>query len=286
MPLTDGVRLRLAAAADLPHIAELREEVGWSVHEWALRAVLQPPNARCIVAVDDRERVVGVGSGIAYGRLGFVGNMVVAPTHRRRGLGSAILEAVTAFLEERGVVRMELYATGEGRPLYARAGFRLTNPSAMVRMPRVTEAPPPGFELTTARPADGAELAAFDAPRFGGDRSAVLQLMLRDTERPLLAARRDARIVGFAWLRPDDERVGPLLADTPEVAAALLGEAFEHLPAADALTLNLPAGNRAGAARLAELGADLEPWDGRMSRGPQVPRQEATVYANVVGALG
>jgi len=286
MRLPDELRLRCADPADLARIAELREAAGWSVHEWAIRAVLEPPHARCVVAVDEGDRVVGMGSGISYGALGFVGNMIVDEAHRRRGIGAAILESVIDFLAKRGAVRLELYATVDGRPLYARYGFEPTGPSAMVRVPRGIARLADAIELSDAGTAALAELIAYDAPRFGGDRGVVLGRMIRDPERPLIVARRNGEIVGYGWVRPDGERVGPLLADTPEIAAALVGEALERLPSTDWLTLNLPSGNRAGAERLSELGAELEPWDGRMARGPQVPRRDDTIYGNVVGALG
>jgi hypothetical protein len=44
--------------------------------------------------------------------------------------------------------------------------------------------------------------------------------------------------------------------------------------------------NRPGARWLRSLDVALEPWDGRMARGPQVARREDTIYANLVGALG
>jgi hypothetical protein len=65
-----------------------------------------------------------------------------------------------------------------------------------------------------------------------------------------------------------------------------MAEAFERMPSAERLSLSLPAANRAGAERLSAMGAELEPWDGRMARGPQVPRRDETIYANLVGALG
>ncbi|MGH2381550.1 MAG: GNAT family N-acetyltransferase [Candidatus Limnocylindria bacterium] len=287
MPLPDGLRLRDADAADLSRIARLREEVGWSVHDWALRAVLRGPRARCLVVVDDHDLVVGVGSGISYGRLGFVGNMVVDADHRRRGIGAAILQAVIGFLEERGTTRMELYATADGRPLYARHGFELTGPSAMVRVPRGAVAHV--NDRITLGEADAdteADLAAYDAPRFGGDRGILLREALDDPDRPLILARRAGKILGYGWIRPEGERIGPLVADTPEIAAALIGDAFDRLPRADELTLNLPSDNVAGAEWLAAHGADLAPWDGRMARGPEIPRRGDTIYGNVVGALG
>jgi GNAT superfamily N-acetyltransferase len=285
MALPDELHLRVADQADLPSIAAMREAVGWGVHPWALQWVLEPAHARCLV-VDDRDRIVGVGSGIAYGRLGFVGNMIVDTGYRRRGIGSAILESVVDFLTANGAARLELYATENGRPLYARHGFEPTGPSTMVRVPRGIESPQAVVELSDADGQTADELVAYDAPRFGGDRGMLLRRMIDDPDRPLVVGRHDGEIVGHGWVRPDGERVGPLVAESPEIAIALIREALDRMPDAEALTLNLPAGNRIGAARLAELGATLEPWDGRMALGPEVPRREDTIYSNVVGALG
>ena len=286
MALPDDLRLRLAEAADLPSIADLRESVGWSVHPWALRWAVEPPHARCLVVVDDRDRIVGVGSGIAYGQLGFVGNMVVDAAHRRRGIGSVILGSVVDFLHSRGVVRLELYATQDGRPLYAGHGFESAGPSTMVRVARGFDGEDTRVRLADAGHGVAAELIAYDTPRFGGNRGMLLRAMLGDGDRPLVLAMVHARIAGYGWIRPEAARVGPLLADTPEIAIALIRDALDRMPDAEALALNLPAGNRGGAERLGALGATLEPWDGRMARGPRIPRREETVYANVVGALG
>lgn len=278
--------MRDAGEDDLPAIAALRESVGWSAHGWALRAVLDAPDARCLVAVDAQDRVAAVGSGIGYGALGFVGNMVVADEHRRRGVGAAILEAIVEFLAvERGCTRLELFATPSGRPLYARHGFAPTNPSVMVRLPRSADLRPDGSVSIAELNAAG-ELAAYDAPRFGGERTRLLEMMAADPKRPLLVARRDGAIGGYAWLRPDGPRVGPLLADAPDVAAALMAEAFRRVPEAEELGLNVPTANRPGTTWLAGLRVELERWDGRMARGPRVPRREETMYADLVGALG
>ena len=286
MPLPDDLRLRSADATDLPSIADLRHAVGWPVHEWALRAVLDPPHARCIVAVDAADRVVGVGSGINYGSFGFVGNMVVDPAHRRRGIGSAVLTSVTDFLEGCGCARLELFATDQGRPLYASHGFEPTAQGASAVVPRDAQLDEAAVPLEEATPHSLDEVAAYDAPRFGGDRRPLIEGMLDDPERPVMVARSHGALVGWAWIRPDGARVGPLLAETPEVATALVREAVRRIPGTDGLRLNLPAGNRAGCERLRAIGATIEPSSGRMARGPEIPRREDTIYANAVGALG
>lgn len=286
MDLPNGFRLRDATADDLPALAALRESVGWGVQDWALRAILEPP-ARCVVAVAARGEVAAVGSGISYGELGFVGNMIVAAEHRRRGLGAAILRAVMAFLAEAGCTRLELYATDAGRPLYVRHGFEPDGASAMATVGRGSiPEDDASVEVATAAPDDVDALSAYDAPRFGGDRGPLLRRMLADPDRPLLVARRDGRVAGYTWFRPEAARLGPFIADEPPVAAALVASAFATERSAEALTFNLPMTNEAGTAWLRSIGVALDPWDGRMGRGPRVMRRDGTIYGNVVGALG
>ncbi|MGH2445049.1 MAG: GNAT family N-acetyltransferase [Candidatus Limnocylindria bacterium] len=288
MPLPSDLRFRAATPNDLPAIAAMREAVGWAVHDWALEAVLRGPHACCLLAVDEADAIGAIGSGMAYGRLGFVGNMIVAEEHRRRGVGSAVLEEIIGFLEGNGCTRLELFATSDGRPLYARHGFDLAGPSAMARVPRGISLPAQAAMVTEAGREAFDDLAAYDAPRFGGDRAPILEMMLTDPARPMLVARDGdgERIAGFAWVRPDATRIGPMLADSPEVAGALLRVAFERLAEAEDLTLNLPLANEPGSDWLRGLGIELDPWNGRMARGPQVPRRDETIYANAVGALG
>ena len=66
----------------------------------------------------------------------------------------------------------------------------------------------------------------------------------------------------------------------------MLQEGFNAMPALEELRLNLPPENREGADWMRGLGVEVEEWDGRMARGPQVPRRPETIYAMTVGPLG
>lgn len=286
MSLPGELSLRTADLDDVPAILELRRGVGWAAHEWALQLAIAPPSSRCVVVERPDGRIVGVGSGVAYAPLGFVGNMIVADEHRRQGIGGVVLDAVVQFLQDAGCTRLELFATEQGRPLYARHGFDHIEPGSRVRLPRPTAAPPPG-PLVTDADRDGLEaLVAYDTPRFGGERRHLLDAMLGDRDRPTLVATRGGDVVGYGWLRPDDDRIGPWMADEPIVAAAILAEAFRRLPDRSELTTNVPMSNRHGVEWLRGLGVEPDPWDGRMARGAPVPRREESIYGNTVGALG
>ncbi len=286
MPLPDELSIRAAGLHDVPEILELRRGVGWGAHEWALRLAIEPESARCFVVEDASGRLVGVGSGVAYPPLGFVGNMIVAEGHRRRGIGGAVLESVAAFLEQMGCTRMELFATDDGRPLYAAYGFELIEPGSRARLTRAMASATSDVAVVDASADVLNDLVAYDAARFGGERRDLLKLMLNDEVRPTLLATRDGSIVGFGWLRAEDDRIGPWLAEDPGVAAAILAEAFRRLPDRDELTTNLPMSNTAGLAWLRAHGVEPDPWDGRMARGTPIRRRVESVYGNAVGALG
>jgi ribosomal protein S18 acetylase RimI-like enzyme len=287
MTLPADLVLRDATLDDLPAIAALREAGGWTAHEWALRAVIGQPHARCVVVTDGSGALAAVGSGIVYGPIGFVGNMIVAEPHRRQGLGTAVLTEITDYLEDAGCRRLELNATEEGRLLYERHGFATVGTSATANIDR--EVPLVGDNGARVRPAaeaDAEAMIAYDRPRFGGDRRPLLQLLHADPAAQLLIAEDGGEIVGYACLRSDPPRIGPFLAEMPAIAATLLAESFGRAAHIPRLRINLPPGNRLGAAWLRELGVEVEAWEGRMARGAQVPRREETVYGMAVGALG
>jgi GNAT superfamily N-acetyltransferase len=281
--------LRHASPRDIPEIAARRTDVGWHAYAWALRAAMRAPHARFYLLTDADGRIAAMGSAIAYGPIGVVGNMVVRPDRQRRGLGSAILEAVIAFLiDERRCTLLELSATPAGRPLYARYGFEPTGLHVQASLAPAT-APAPVADLSTieATNDDLDELAAWDARRFGGDRTPILEDAIADPERPVRLARRSESLVGYITVRPDASRIGPWLADDFGAATTLLACAATLVPNADMpLSWGLPGENEAGVSWLASLGARVEPHDTRMRRGIGPPRRLETIFATIVGALG
>jgi hypothetical protein len=77
-----------------------------------------------------------------------------------------------------------------------------------------------------------------------------------------------------------------LPAHEPHVAGALLSAAAPVASGAGAIGVQLPGENVAGIGWLREIGASVEPWDGRMRRGSGVERRDETIYGNAIGALG
>lgn len=67
------------------------------------------------------------GTGIDFGPEAIIVNVYVNPMCRRRGVGETLMRALLDDLASRGVRRIVLHATDDGRRLYERLGFMATN---------------------------------------------------------------------------------------------------------------------------------------------------------------
>jgi RimJ/RimL family protein N-acetyltransferase len=138
------VIVRRAEPTDAQGLAELGDAVGTEPEGWLvttngwrsaaderryLRAIRRYPHAAVFVAVED---------ALIVGRLSIARDqhpasrhvadlgLIVAATHRRRGIGTALLDAAAAWARESEVSKLELHVFPWNEPavaLYERFGF-------------------------------------------------------------------------------------------------------------------------------------------------------------------
>jgi ribosomal protein S18 acetylase RimI-like enzyme len=123
--------LRLRALADAPRafLSTVAEEEGYDDEVWRGRAARDDRRASFVCEADGE--LVGGTTGIltADGAGVDLVAMWVAPTHRRRGLGKALVEHVVAWARERGATSVTLEVNEALAPalgLYRSAGFEPT----------------------------------------------------------------------------------------------------------------------------------------------------------------
>lgn len=146
----DSVAIRTANAADREAFVEQRIALLSSLGELAAGADidrlrretraafdegLASGDAVAWLAVDGAGLVLGSAVLLAVRRFpslqnpsrreGYLAHMYVRPEARRSGIGSALLEAAVRESRRRGLLRLRLHSTAEGRELYDRCGFRL-----------------------------------------------------------------------------------------------------------------------------------------------------------------
>jgi len=184
---------------------------------------LRDPRLLFAVARDDEDVAIGCGAVLLARDYAELKRMVTLPSHRGRGVGSAVLRFVEARARERGATRLSLetgYLQHEALRLYERAGYQRCEPFGAYRpdpnsvfMTKVVEAAPVAqtVSIWRARLPDVADVAPlFDAYRRFYGRSADLavaseflqQRIARGESVVLVARDANGTARGFAQLYP------------------------------------------------------------------------------------
>jgi ribosomal protein S18 acetylase RimI-like enzyme len=224
-----------------------------------------------------RATLAGAPAGIciatAYGASGFIGELIVLPAQRGRGIGGALMAAAIDHLEHRGVRSIFLDGVSAAVPLYERHGFRrqcrslrFSATAAALRGRLVDDG-----NVRAMQPDDLARIAPLDAAAFGADRTFFLARRLARFPRLCRIAERDGEPRSFIMGREHGGLVsaGPwIVADEPAAPQALLASLLPH--ARERLALGVLETQRRVVGSLRALGfgetAD-PPW--RMLRGEE-----------------
>jgi ribosomal protein S18 acetylase RimI-like enzyme len=258
--------MRAMQAADLDFAASLTAAEGWgSETKTELEGFFAFDPGGCLLAEQDGERV-GMCVATSYGESAFVGELIVTPSARRKGVGRSLLESAINHVRSRGAASILLDGVAEAVPLYERVGFRKVCRS--MRFDGRLSAP--SSHAQPMRQHDLDAVLAMDLAAFGADRSFFLRRRLKLYPQLCFVLLESGPLSGFIMARPtgEDLQVGPWVVRR---GAARGEELLAALTANGARTLHIGvlATNLESQALLRSLGlrerAD-PPW--RMVLGP------------------
>jgi GNAT superfamily N-acetyltransferase len=225
-PLTE----RELTSGDVAAALRLSTAVQWNqtAADWAY--LIAAGHGFGYVAADGT--LVATAIALPYAKdVGWISMVIVDDAYRGRGLAARLVRRCIETLEAIGRVPM-LDATPAGRDVYARLGFTGVWDFQRLR------AAPMGAPLGTLH-ADGdiirsvterdlAELIAFDRSVFGSRRDALLRAFHARLPAAAFVARTGERVCGFCFARDGRtaQQIGPVVADRPVVAHALIANAL------------------------------------------------------------
>jgi GNAT superfamily N-acetyltransferase len=175
--------------------------------------------------------VIATAAWIPYGACAWISMVLVAGTHRRRGLATRLLHRCIADVTAAGLVPV-LDATPAGRAVYAPLGFREAwGFTRLVARHQAMRSAPSTVAIDPITDNAWPALLAYDAAVFGNDRSAVLTRLRGRLPPAELVARREGRIAGVLLGRDGRTaaHLGPLIAEDDDAAQALLVHALSHI---------------------------------------------------------
>ena len=109
--------------ADIPFAIEITETEGWGYAAADFRRLQRLDSKGCIVAVSGGKRI-GLTTAISYGKVGWVGNVIVAPESRGQGIGAELIRRAVAHLRDEGAETVRLNAYLNRVRFYEDLGFK------------------------------------------------------------------------------------------------------------------------------------------------------------------
>jgi GNAT superfamily N-acetyltransferase len=205
--------------AEISANVALAQQVGWPDDEADWRVLHE---AALVLGVRRAGQLVGHGALAPYPpNAGSIAKMVVAPSAQKQGIGAAILDALLAEGERRGLTTIGLVATPFGQPLYESRGFKVTGEVAVfigtaAALDRLGDPLRPIGEIEA--------VIAYERRFIACSRAAMLRGRQGEARASAVARAPDGSVCGFAFAVAKSPYllVGPVIADTEELARALI----------------------------------------------------------------
>lgn len=232
------LQIRQMILSDVAFATRLVETVGWNqlAGDWQRLLTISPEG--CFV-VEQNRRPAATATATAYGtECGWVGMVLVHPDNRRQGIGAAMIHQCLNYLTSLGVRTIKLDATDEGRAVYLKHGF--VDEYSTVRLAGTLHLHgyrQDRYELRPIRPGDWPAVTQMDRVAFGADRSELLAVLARAQPDLAMIAMEDDRLAGYGFARPGRLHgyIGPVVAERPDAAEALVAALNSRLDAATVL---------------------------------------------------
>jgi GNAT superfamily N-acetyltransferase len=230
----------------------IREEVDLAI-EWAAREGWNPGlhDADAFHAADPQGFLMGLLDGepvatlsaVRYGRdFGFMGFYIVDPGHRGRGYGLQLWNAGLAHLAGRNV-GLDGVLAQQGN--YQKSGFKLAYRNIRFEgLAKEGVSLRSGIVPASALPFD--LLEAYERRFFPAPRTEFLQQWLGQTGAHTRACVEEAQLKGYGMIRPcrTGYKIGPLVADNPEIASDLFDSLVREVEPSAPIFLDVPEVNR------------------------------------------
>ena len=251
-------KIRLMRREELDTAVQWAEQEGWNPGRFdAASFFAADPEGFFAGELDGK--LIAMISLVKYGNsFAFLGFYIVAPEFRGRGFGLKLWQEVCRAAGTR-TVGLDGVMAQQGN--YRKSGFAFQYSHIRYRGvagETAVAASDCKAEPLSALPFDA--LAAYDAAHFGADRKEFLTRWIGQPDsRGLLLRAASGKPAGYGIIRPAARgwRIGPLFADTPELADTLFRALTAQLPPGTEYFIDIPEAN--ANAEVMTLRHQLEP---------------------------
>jgi ribosomal protein S18 acetylase RimI-like enzyme len=215
---------------------------GWVTGRYELDFLLTAFPKGCFCMQDETGATVGFVTSLKHDRSGWIGNLIVKPECRGRGIGELLFARASNALQDAGVESIWLTASEMGRPLYEKRGFKSID--RIIRWAGQAD----GSGDCTGRDTAWFD-AALDRLCWGDQRELLLRWI---TGRGTVVAEESA----WAVIQPVGEavQIGPCSARDHRAAGLVISSALAAVDAGTSVLCDAPSSNGLNVALFQKLG--------------------------------
>jgi len=223
-------RVKNMSANDFNFAVRITDRMNWHLakEDFEFMTELEPKG--CFLLLDNSERI-GIATAIAFGKVGWFGNLIVSESHRKKGAGSFLVKNALKYLKSRNVVTVGLYAYPERIPFYRRLGFSYDSDFMVLNGKGFPSSA--RIDLKKAEKEDIPEIVKYDRLCFGASRRRLLEPILLDPDNLCYFSTEKEQISGYAVAKiyPQGAELGPLVCrkGRSDIAIRLLRTILDKL---------------------------------------------------------
>jgi GNAT superfamily N-acetyltransferase len=282
------VSVRRFEREDIDFAHEMTSTEQWNMKRNDVARMFDFEPEGCFIAEVGREPVGHVFS-ITYGKLGWIGLLIVSSKHRRSGIGTVLMNKTLHYLLTRRVETVELDAAPEIADLYRKLGFvdeydslRLMATNQNAQAPRSSSVEPIGQGMIE-------DIARFDAGYFGEYRGRVLSRLFGENPRLSFVSYLSSHVIGYVTCREaeDGYALGPWVCDVREyeVAEELFATCASNVEPGSKIHVGVPSPNTAGVNFLLNHGFMLRSKSIHMRFGGKLQTERPDGIFAIAGAM-
>ncbi len=225
-----SVVIRQMRVSDMDSVMQIKNAEHWNQTEADWLFLIESNPRLCLVAVMENQ-VVGTVTALNYqNKVAWIGMMLVSSDFRGKGISTLLLNSIINQLEP--CVSIKLDATPAGVSVYQKLGFikeyeisRLVSKEIkIIDSNQYLEA----INLSQVLNADIANIAMLDKTLFGASRFDLLKYLSNNRKDICFQIYQDDTLKGYVFGRNGSNyiQVGPVMADSTQIAQIVLSEIF------------------------------------------------------------
>ncbi|MCS7113866.1 MAG: GNAT family N-acetyltransferase [Nitrososphaerota archaeon] len=224
-------KVKAMSKEDIEFAVQITDTMDWNLTEKDFELMMSLEPEGCFILLHNSERI-GVATTVSFGKVGWIGNVIVDEKYRRKGAGGTLLRHAMAFLKSRGVETIGLYSYKEKVDFYTQLGFRSESEFTVLRGEAFSSI---GEEVKVPSLGDGTiqKIIDFDGFYFGASREKLLKKIVNTKENLCYYYSEHEGVSGYIMAKVYGRYVelGPLVCrrGRGDVAVALLKAVLNRL---------------------------------------------------------